>query len=72
MVDLFSSQFEFYINKKRNGRHTICGKVLSILIGAVSCSYLLYMLLKLHNNEMLPKIVELTTLNDEYNIFDYE
>lgn len=72
MIDLFSSQFEFFINKRRNGRHTMYGKVLSILIGVASCSYLLYMSLKLHNNEMLPKIVELTTLNDEFNTFEYQ
>lgn len=72
MIDLFSSQFEFFINKKRNGRHTIYGKTISILIGIVSCSYLLYMCIKLRNNEILPKIVELTTLNDEFNTFHYE
>lgn len=71
MIDLFSSQFEFFINKRRNGRHTIYGKILSILIGLVSFSYLIYMCYKLNNNKMLPKIVEVTSLNTEFNEFQY-
>lgn len=71
MIDLFSAQFEFFINKRRNGRHTVYGKILSILIGVASCSFFLYLLIKLEKNDILPKIVELTTLEDEVNDFHY-
>lgn len=72
MIDHFSSQFEFFIDKRRIGRETIYGKILTTIIATVSLLYMIYLGIQLKNNEILPKIVDLTTLNEEFNIYKYE
>lgn len=72
MIDLFSSQFQFSIQKRRNGRETIIGKLLSTIILVISISYLVYLSLKLSNNELLPKIVEYSRKENISTVFEYD
>lgn len=64
MIDLFSSKFEFFQGKKRNGRTTLYGKMLSLLIILISLSFFSVLLIKLFENDMLPKIVKITDLDE--------
>lgn len=73
MIDLFSSQFEFFIGNKRNGRHTLYGKILSILIILLTFGFFVLLLAKLNNHDIIPKIIEIThTSDDEYNVFEFD
>lgn len=72
MIDLFSSQFEFFIGHKRNGRHTLYGKLLSIIIVMLSLSFLIVMTVKLGNNDLLPKIVQITETEKGKNRFEFD
>lgn len=72
MIDLFSSQFKFFIGEKRNGRHTVYGKVFSVIVLLLSISFLIFMIVKLTDNNMLPKIIQITDIDENKNeiIFD--
>lgn len=38
----------------------------------ISISYFVYLSIKLYTNDILPKVVELTTVNDGINTFEYD
>lgn len=72
MIDLFSSQFEFFIKNKREGRTTIYGKILSICIILASLSFFIVLLTKLNHNDLLPKIVKITEIEDHMNEIEFD
>lgn len=72
MFDIFSRQFEFFIGHNRTGRHTIYGRILSVIILIISVSFFITMTIQLSNNELLPKIVEITGSEEEFNEIEFE
>lgn len=72
MFDLFSAQFEFFINSKRKGRQTLYGRAFTVLIFLTSLIFFITLIIRLNNNTIIPKIIEITNIDNNVNQYTFD